>query len=82
MFINIAHLHPNADKARSVLNTHLFSDQVVVSSAQMLVSKYLPLGTEEINKWEDEPETFVIDEDADQWEFSLRVSSFKKNKSK
>ena len=51
----------------------LLTPEFVVSATRLIVTKYLPLSNEDLMKWDSEPETFVSEEDADQWEFSLRV---------
>jgi hypothetical protein len=69
----IAHAHPDIDKAKEIIKTQLLTHDFIPSCCEVLVSKYLTLTKEDINKWEDEPETFVAEEEADQWEFNLRV---------
>ncbi|TPX34316.1 hypothetical protein SmJEL517_g03017 [Synchytrium microbalum] len=68
---------PNVDKAKSVIDTELFTTTFVVSCCEVLVSKYLVLTGEEMRSWEDDPETFVSEEEADHWEYNLRACAEK-----
>lgn len=39
----------------------------------MLVLKYICLSKEDLEFWKDEPEQFVQEEEADHWEYNVRV---------
>lgn len=41
--------------------------------AQILVTRLLPLRAVDLAKWSDDPEDWMNDEEADRWEFELRV---------
>jgi hypothetical protein len=42
--------------------------------AEILVTKLLPLRPIDLEKWSDDPEDWMNEEEADRWEFELRVS--------
>ncbi|KAJ3319161.1 Importin-11 [Blyttiomyces sp. JEL0837] len=69
--------HPDSEEAHKVIHSQLLTQEFISSCTQVLISKYLPLGQEDLEKWESEPETFVSEEEADQWEFSLRMCAEK-----
>ena len=68
--------HPRTDEAKEIVSSQLLTDTFTMSFMQIMISKYLPLSVEDLSKWDEEPETFVSEEESDQWEFSLRVSFF------
>lgn len=41
----------------------------------LVVTKFLPMRQEDLQKWSDDPEEWMNDEEADRWEFELRVRS-------
>lgn len=41
--------------------------------AEILVTRLLPLRREDLEKWEDEPEEWMNEEESERWEFELRV---------
>jgi hypothetical protein len=65
-----------ATKARHLLDTELFVNDFALACAQVLVSRYIPLQEEDLEMWRDDPETWLADDEAEQWEFQLRVSRF------
>ena len=42
--------------------------------AEILVTKLIPLRPVDLEKWSDDPEDWMNEEEADRWEFELRVS--------
>ena len=65
--------HPDSDRATQELKRVLFTEAFVRDVATTLVVKLCVLGSEDLGKWEDDPVAFVEEEEADQYEFSLRV---------
>lgn len=47
-------------------------DSFVTSTLNLIVSKYLILSNEDLEVWNDDPESFVQEEDSDHWEFNIR----------
>ncbi|KXS11401.1 ARM repeat-containing protein [Gonapodya prolifera JEL478] len=63
-------------QARSLLAT-LFTPSFIASLCRVLVSQYLRLSREDLESWEDSPESFVAEEEADHWEFNVRACAEK-----
>lgn len=55
------------------------SAEFVQQFAKLLITKLLPLREEDLEKWADDPEEWMNEEEADRWEFDLRVSIFHEN---
>ncbi|KAJ3124436.1 hypothetical protein HK100_011234, partial [Physocladia obscura] len=69
--------HPQTDYVIKLLSEQLLTPSFVTNAAQILVTKYMVMNNEELERWNDEPESFMADEEADQWEFSLRMCAQK-----
>ncbi|KAJ3242739.1 Importin-11 [Chytriomyces hyalinus] len=69
--------HPRTEEVAHLISTQLMTPDFVRTVAQTLMTKYLIYNSEELEKWTESPEEFVADEEADQWEFSLRLCSQK-----
>ena len=59
-------------KAR--LANEIFTEDFAKDLCQVLITKYLIMSTQDLEMWENDPETFVTEEEADHWEFNIRVS--------
>ncbi|KAJ3074453.1 Importin-11 [Podochytrium sp. JEL0797] len=64
-------------EAVEMLSQHLLTPEFVKTVLETLVTKYLVYSHEELDRWDEEPEGFMADEEADQWEFSLRMCAQK-----
>lgn len=42
--------------------------------AELIVTKFLPLRQVDLEKWTEDPEEWMNEEEAERWEFELRVS--------
>lgn len=42
--------------------------------AELLITKLMPLRPSDLERWEDDPEEWMTEEEAERWEFDLRVS--------
>lgn len=51
------------------------SPEFVQQFAEVLITRMLPLRAEDLQKWEEDPEEWMNEEEQDRWEFDLRVSS-------
>jgi hypothetical protein len=60
------------EQALVILDTKLFTPEFVVSAGKLLLSKYLFLSREDLDLWEDDPESFVQEEESDHWEYHQR----------
>ncbi|XP_041464920.1 importin-11-like [Lytechinus variegatus] len=49
-----------------------FTESIVTEICQRLIMQYFPLGQEDLELWESDPEGFVADESGESWKFSLR----------
>jgi hypothetical protein len=63
----------NAQQARALIDGRLLTPAFVHSCAEVLVTKYMQLRPEDLDLWESDPEGWVNGEEADHWEFELKV---------
>ncbi|KAI9205762.1 armadillo-type protein [Polychytrium aggregatum] len=59
-------------QSRKVLSEQLFVPATLTKMCQVLIAQCLVLGPDELQSWEDDPESFVSEEEADHWEYSIR----------
>ncbi|KAJ3022476.1 UNVERIFIED_CONTAM: Importin-11 [Siphonaria sp. JEL0065] len=69
--------HPQTEDAVKLINERLLTPDFVRAALELLISKYLVMNQEDLERWNDEPESFMADEEADQWEFNLRLCAQK-----
>ena len=50
------------------------SPDFVQQFAEVLITRMLPLRVEDLQKWEQDPEEWMNEEEQDRWEYDLRVS--------
>lgn len=50
------------------------SPDFVQQFAEVLITRLLPLRQEDLQKWEQDPEEWMNEEEQDRWEYDLRVS--------
>ena len=60
--------------AQNYVNAHIFTADFTQSCLQLLVSRYITLSEQDLQFWNDEPEQFVQEEEADHWEYNVRVT--------
>jgi hypothetical protein len=63
----------NALQAKSIIDSRLLTPEFVNTCAEVLVTKYMQLRPEDLDLWESDPEGLVNGEEADHWEFELKV---------
>jgi hypothetical protein len=63
----------NTQQAKRLIDTNLLTPAFVNSCAEVLVTKYMQLRPEDLDLWESDPEGWVNGEEADHWEFELKV---------
>lgn len=52
---------------------NMFTPDFVSNFHALLIHKFMILAKEDLELWESDPETFVITDEADHWEYSIRV---------
>ena len=65
---------PLVDQALHLLD-QVFTTDFVISCAGLLINKFLVLSKEDLESWENDPESFVLEEEADHWEYHPRVDA-------
>lgn len=74
-------LRLDADKripeAVSVMDTNLFTKDFLISVVNLLLTHYICLTSEDMSLWQEDPESFVLEEDADHWEYQKRACAEK-----
>jgi len=65
---------PEVIQARHHLDEHLLTPQFIKSCTEKLISRFMISGKDELQAWEEEPESLLVEEEADHWEYNLRVS--------
>ncbi|ORY37075.1 ARM repeat-containing protein [Rhizoclosmatium globosum] len=65
--------HPQTDDAIRLITEQLLTPDFVKVAMETLITKYLIFNHDELERWDEDPEGFMADEEADQWEFSLRM---------
>jgi hypothetical protein len=74
-FNAVASLKPDEriSNAVSIVEQHFFIPEMVIEIAKLLMTRYLIFSEEDLEFWEDDPESFVQEEETDHWEYHLRV---------
>jgi hypothetical protein len=74
-------LKQEKEKAEAYVTEQLFQPSFLSNFCQTLITKFIILNQEDLELWETEPETFIQEEEADHWEYEIRVKRFffKKN---
>ncbi|KAI8924466.1 armadillo-type protein [Entophlyctis helioformis] len=75
--VSESHKDERMPQVISLLETQLFLPDNVVSLARLLVTKYIKLSDEDLASWENDPESYIQEEEADHWEYNLRSCSEK-----
>eukprot|EP00051_Salpingoeca_urceolata_P029368 m.489695 g.489695 ORF g.489695 m.489695 type:complete len:1003 (-) comp27025_c0_seq1:25-3033(-) len=52
-----------------------FTPELITQLFQLLITRYLPLGSDDIEQWDASPEEFVFEETGDSWKFAVRPAS-------
>jgi hypothetical protein len=69
--------NPQLDQALALLNTKLFTREFIVHVITILITRYMILSQEDLEFWEEDPESFVQQEESDHWEYHLRACAEK-----
>lgn len=59
-------------QARYIIDNGLLTSAFVNSFAEVLISRYMTLRTQDLEQWQEDPEQWINNEETDQWEFDLR----------
>ncbi|KAJ2771098.1 hypothetical protein IWQ56_001916, partial [Coemansia nantahalensis] len=62
----------DAVRCRHVIDTEILTPAFVAQMAEMLMSHYIPLKRGDLERWQDDPEGWMVDEDSDYWNFEVR----------
>ncbi|KAJ3157527.1 Importin-11 [Geranomyces michiganensis] len=66
------HAQMETPPLKRLVEQRLLTPDFVTSACQVLVGRYLVMGSEEWNQWQESPEEWFVELEADRWEFSLR----------
>lgn len=72
--LNDAKPDPELAQVLLMLKQQFSTSEFINRCLKHLVQHYLILSPENLELWDEDPEEFVQQEDADHWEFDLRVS--------
>ncbi|RKP07868.1 armadillo-type protein [Thamnocephalis sphaerospora] len=64
-------------QARAILDEQLFVAEFASTCIETLVLRYIPLQRADFEAWQDDPETWAAEDEADHWEYQLRKCSEK-----
>lgn len=67
-------LQTESPPVKRILDTQLFTPEFVKSACELLVGRYMLLTAEDIRMWNEDPEEWFAEQEADRWEYSVRVS--------
>ncbi|KAI8593553.1 armadillo-type protein [Geranomyces variabilis] len=67
-----AHVQMETPSLKRLVEQRLLTPEFVTSACQVLVGRYLVIGSEEWKLWQESPEEWFVELEADRWEFSLR----------
>ncbi|KAJ1865288.1 hypothetical protein LPJ73_000053 [Coemansia sp. RSA 2703] len=62
-------------RCRQIIDNEIIVPEFVAQMAQMLINYYIPLKPKDIEMWQNDPETWVVEEESDYWEFDIRRSA-------
>eukprot|EP00842_Homolaphlyctis_polyrhiza_P000152 jgi/Hompol1/1137/HPOL_001066-RA len=65
------------DQVIGILDTQLFKPDTVVAFSKLLVSHYIKMTQEDLESWNEDPESFLQEEEADHWEYNPRACAEK-----
>ncbi|KAJ2705365.1 hypothetical protein H4R19_005133, partial [Coemansia spiralis] len=62
----------DAVRCRHTIDTDILTPAFVVQLAETLMFSYIPLKRCDLERWQDDPEGWMADEDSDYWDFEVR----------
>ncbi len=65
-------IDPRLENASFIVETKVFSRDFVFSACRLLISRYMILSKDDLSLWEDDPESFIQEEQTDHWEYHIR----------
>jgi hypothetical protein len=71
--------NPLASKAKSFLKDVIWTPSFIKECTQLLITKYLVLTDADLELWSTDGEAFISEEEADHWEYYMRVIQFSFN---
>ncbi|KAJ2756524.1 hypothetical protein GGI19_000798 [Coemansia pectinata] len=65
----------DVQRCRLVIDSEIMTAPFVAQMSETLMCHYIPLKACDIEMWQDDPETWIANEDLDHWEFDVRRSA-------
>ncbi|KAJ2597229.1 hypothetical protein GGF39_003138 [Coemansia sp. RSA 1721] len=65
----------DAKRCRQVIDGQILVPSFVSQMAETLINYYIPLKAKDLEMWQDDPETWMVEEDSDYWSFDVRRSA-------
>ncbi|KAJ1942843.1 hypothetical protein GGF37_002927 [Kickxella alabastrina] len=62
-------------RCRQVIDNDILVPAFITQMAVTLINFYIPLKARDLEKWEDDPEAWLVEEDSDYWAFDVRRSA-------
>ncbi|TPX56938.1 hypothetical protein PhCBS80983_g04187 [Powellomyces hirtus] len=72
-----AYTQAETPSVKRAVSQNLLTPEFVTRACEVLVGRYMVLGVEERQTWEENPEEWFVELEADRWEFSLRACAEK-----
>ncbi|KAJ1733744.1 hypothetical protein LPJ61_001412 [Coemansia biformis] len=65
---------PDSDsrRCRQIIDDEVLTPAFVAQMAETLMLRYIPLKPRDLERWQDDPEGWLADEDSDYWNFEVR----------
>ncbi|KAJ1807625.1 hypothetical protein LPJ75_004760, partial [Coemansia sp. RSA 2598] len=75
--IDEANTEPDNDarRCRQIIDGEILVPNFVTQMAETLINYYIPLKAKDLEMWQDDPETWMVEEDSDYWSFDVRRSA-------
>ncbi|KAJ2310774.1 hypothetical protein IWW54_003009 [Coemansia sp. RSA 2705] len=59
-------------RCRQVIDGEILTPDVIAKMAELLMYYYIPLKPKDLERWQDDPEGWMADEESDYWNFDVR----------
>lgn len=64
---------PHIKSEAAIVNRNLFTAALIENISQIILSKFLIMTKDDFELWEEDSESFIINEIADQFEYNVRL---------
>ncbi|KAJ2499126.1 hypothetical protein GGH96_003786 [Coemansia sp. RSA 1972] len=65
-------LDDEVKRCRQVIDGEILTPDVIAKMAELLMFHYIPLKPKDLERWQDDPEGWMADEESDFWNFDVR----------